>query len=337
MPVFLFGDEFSIVLLITVCAAVFVLTLAMIWGLRWLAPSVSLVDLPNHRSLHQKPIPKVGGVAIICVAGAAALLLAPNEYRPLVLVAGMLMAVSAWDDVRNLSAALRLSTHSIAAVAFVVLYPVGSWLFACLTIVTIVWMVNLYNFMDGADGLAGGMAVLGFGIMGFALFGRDLEGLGTVALLISVAALAFLCFNFPPATIFMGDAGSVPLGFLAAAIGYLGYLSNAWPYWYPALIFSPFILDATFTLLRRALRGERLWSAHREHLYQRLILAGWSHRRLALVAYGIMLTVSAVATLALGLSEVKRIITALSALILLIVLFLLAERYLAKRGERARI
>jgi len=322
--------------LLTICVAVFVLTLVLIWGLRRLAPSVSLIDVPNDRSLHHKPVPKVGGVAIVGVAGIVAALFAPSDYWPLLFIAGMLMAVSAWDDVRNLPAGLRLATHSIAAVALVVLHPATSWLIIGLAVITIVWMINLYNFMDGADGLAGGMTVLGFGMLGFASLGAGMEGLGVLALTIAVATLAFLCFNFPPASVFMGDAGSVPMGFLAAAIGYLGYLGNAWPYWYPALLFSPFIFDATYTLLRRALRGERVWSAHREHLYQRLILAGWTHRRLALVAYGIMLFVNVVALIALRLHGAEQIAAIASTLLLLVVFFTLAERHLARMGERAR-
>ena len=95
----------------------------------------------------------------------------------------------------------------------------------------------------------------------------------------------------------MGDAGSVPLGFLAAALGIEGWRRDLWPLWFPLLVFSPFIADATLTLTRRVLRGERVWRAHREHAYQKLVCLGWSHRRVALHAYGLMLAAGLTALL----------------------------------------
>jgi UDP-N-acetylmuramyl pentapeptide phosphotransferase/UDP-N-acetylglucosamine-1-phosphate transferase len=107
---------------------------------------------------------------------------------------------------------------------------------------------------------------------------------------IASAAGAFLLFNFHPARIFLGDTGSTTFGFLAVAIGLLGWRDGVWSIWFPVLVFSPFIVDATATLLRRGLQGERFWLAHRTHYYQRLILSGWSHRKTALVEYGLMLS-----------------------------------------------
>ena len=103
------------------------------------------------------------------------------------------------------------------------------------------------------------------------------------------ASLGFLFFNFPPSRIFMGDAGSIPLGFLSAAVGLHGFLTGQWSWWFGFLVFSPFWVDATVTLLKRLLRGERIWHAHREHYYQRLILSGWSHRRTIASYYFLML------------------------------------------------
>ena len=97
----------------------------------------------------------------------------------------------------------------------------------------------------------------------------------------------------------MGDAGSIPLGFLAAAIGILGNLVNAWPWWFPLLVFSPFIVDATVTLLKRTVSGKKIWVAHREHYYQRLVLLGWSHKKLAIAEYALMLACAASALYAL--------------------------------------
>jgi UDP-N-acetylmuramyl pentapeptide phosphotransferase/UDP-N-acetylglucosamine-1-phosphate transferase len=110
-----------------------------------------------------------------------------------------------------------------------------------------------------------------------------------------------LIHNFHPARIFLGDVGSVPLGFLAGALGIVGWNSDAWPLWFPVLVFGPFIGDATVTLLRRAFRGQAVWRAHREHYYQRMVRMGFGHRGTAIIGYAAM-TVCAAAAL-LGRSQ----------------------------------
>jgi UDP-N-acetylmuramyl pentapeptide phosphotransferase/UDP-N-acetylglucosamine-1-phosphate transferase len=159
---------------------------------------------------------------------------------------------------------------------------------APVTMVFLVWMTNLYNFMDGMDGFAGGMTVLGFGMMAYLFWIGGQPVLCSIALMQAAAALGFLQHNFPPAKIFMGDVGSIPTGFLAGSLGVLGCREQVFDVWVPLVIFSPFIIDATATVLRRAMRGERIWRAHREHYYQRLVLAGWTHRRTVTVEYGVM-------------------------------------------------
>ncbi|TAN81345.1 MAG: glycosyl transferase family 4, partial [Gallionella sp.] len=157
------------------------------------------------------------------------------------------------------------------------------------------------NFMDGSDGLAGGMAMSGFGCYGV---GAWLGGDGAFALLnfsVAAAALGFLFFNFHPAKIFMGDAGSIPLGFLAAALGVWGWQQGYWPFWFTPLVFSPFVADATVTLFKRARRGEKLSQAHRGHYYQRLVQMGCGHRNTALAEYALMLLAGASALWGIGL------------------------------------
>lgn len=167
--------------------------------------------------------------------------------------------------------------------------PLIGWVGILATVAFVVWMINLYNFMDGMDGLAGGMAIFGFGT--FAVFGW-LEGHQSFSVLSGVTAMAaagFLVFNFPPARIFMGDVGSSTLGFIAAAFSLWGAKENVFPIWCPLLIFSPFILDATLTLLLRTIKGEKVWMAHRSHYYQRLACLNLGHRNVLLLQYGFML------------------------------------------------
>ena len=267
------------------------------------------LDQPNHRSLHLRPTPRIGGVAILlAVATPLAVLRPENLPVTLLALAASLALISLLDDRAHLPVSLRLAAH-VAAATFVVFSWLNAtsdmamgnadglhaWLaspYVALGIIAaICWMTNLFNFMDGADGMAGGMALIGFGgyAVAAAMYGVQGLGIAVVSAAVSGAALGFLYFNFPVARVFMGDAGSVPIGFLAAAIGLEGSLRGLWPWWFGAMAFSPFIVDATITLLKRILRREKIWAAHREHYYQRLIISGWSHRKTVISYYFLML------------------------------------------------
>jgi UDP-N-acetylmuramyl pentapeptide phosphotransferase/UDP-N-acetylglucosamine-1-phosphate transferase len=153
----------------------------------------------------------------------------------------------------------------------------------------LVWMINLYNFMDGMDGFAAGMSVIGFGT--FAILGWQ-AGQTETALgyaMVAAACAGFLLFNFPPARLFMGDVGSTVLGLLAGVAILQSHHNGLLPAWLGILVFSPFIVDATVTLALRMVRREPFWKAHRSHCYQRLALAGWGHRRTVLAEYVLML------------------------------------------------
>lgn len=261
------------------------------------------MDHPNQRSLHAAPIPRVGGLALM--SGAMIGLLWQWESLWIVaLCAALLMLVSLMDDIFGLSVKWRFLVHSVAVAGFLGIALGTHWGFVgmAMLFVAMVWMINLYNFMDGSDGLAGGMALIGFGFYGLAAYLHGNDSLSFVSGSIAASALAFLLFNFHPAKVFMGDAGSIPLGFLAAALGIIGWREGVWTAWFPGMIFSPFILDASVTLLKRLVRGEKVWQAHREHYYQRLVQMGWGHRNTALLEYGLMTGVglSALWMLALG-------------------------------------
>ncbi len=261
--------------------------LALLLLLRTRLVSIAL-DQPNQRSLHSKVTPRTGGLAIMAgVLIAWCLMLQAWIWIALLL---FLVAVSLVDDMRGLSVRWRLLAQLLACAVFVwVGLPNLAWWALVLLVLAMTWMVNLYNFMDGSDGLAGGMALYGFGSYALAAyFAHDMQ-LALMSGAIASAALAFLLFNFHPARIFMGDAGSVPLGFLAGSIGLYGWQHGNWPLWFPVLVFSPFIVDATVTLLKRLLRGEKIWQAHRSHYYQRLVQLGWGHRKTAIAEYVLML------------------------------------------------
>jgi len=207
-----------------------------------------------------------------------------------------LIGVSLLDDLKDVGVTWRLMIHvTSAALAAIAVLRGADWWVLTIAALAIAWMINLYNFMDGADGIAGGMAVIGFGAYGAAaLAGGDFL-LAATSLSIAGAALGFLLFNFPPARVFMGDVGAIPLGCLAAVLDLAGWQRGAWPWWFGVLIFSPFIADASLTLAKRLMRGARVWRAHREHYYQRLIQSGWSHRKTAYAQYTMTLGCAAIA------------------------------------------
>jgi UDP-N-acetylmuramyl pentapeptide phosphotransferase/UDP-N-acetylglucosamine-1-phosphate transferase len=279
-------------------ACVLILRTMLATGLAWRIAT----DVPNHRSLHVKPIPRVGGWAIVPVCLVALLWHASQMW---LIAAGttVLALMSQIDDRRGLPARVRFAVHFAAVAALLAVYPATApwWLLAGIGFLML-WLINLYNFMDGADGLAGGMALFGFGAYAAAaLMGGDPSPALTMSCAAAAgAALGFLFLNFHPAKLFLGDAGSIPLGFLAGALGYWGWRGGAWPLWFPALVFAPFIADASVTLLRRLLRGEKFWQAHREHHYQRMVRSGIGHARTAIYWYLVMLVGVLVALWALG-------------------------------------
>ncbi len=267
----------------------------------------NILDHPNERSLHDRPTPRTGGVAILIAVYLSAIVAAVCCVAPMaalgwIAAAGLLVAgVSLADDWFGLPVRYRLIAHFAAAGLVVVagldLADLGlpgassvlpALLSVPLTLLFIVWMINLYNFMDGMDGFAGGMAVFGFGTFAVLAGGAGHGLFMVLSLIVAVSAGGFLLFNFPPARIFMGDVGSTLLGFLAAALMLWAERDGVFPLWIGVLVFSPFIVDATVTLVRRVLRGERIWQAHKSHYYQRLVELGWGHRRTVLWEYAVM-------------------------------------------------
>lgn len=281
--------------------------IAVIALLRASPVAARVLDRPGERSLHAIPTPRIGGIGLVLGALPLAFALGTPEVRAIALATAAIAVVSLVDDVKALPVAVRLPCHLAAAgVAVAVAWPeggasgAGAVAGAALAFLAIAWMTNLFNFMDGADGLAGGMALVGFAALGFVALRAGDGAIGHACIATGAAAAGFLVFNFPPARVFMGDAGSVPLGFLAGALGWLGFEKELWPAWFPVLVFSPFIVDASVTLARRIAAGEPFLQAHRSHYYQRLVLSGWSHRKLAVAAWALMALCAASAVLAVG-------------------------------------
>jgi UDP-N-acetylmuramyl pentapeptide phosphotransferase/UDP-N-acetylglucosamine-1-phosphate transferase len=241
------------------------------------------LDIPNPRSLHTHAVRRGGGLAI-WAGWLAGVLWLPGP-KPWLGPLAALIAISLLDDLRGVHPAIRLTVQVCAAATWV--WLAGAGINPVLAVLLIVWLSNLYNFMDGSDGLAGAMTLIGFG--SYAAASWLMDGAETALFLaLAAATVPFVLANAPPARVLLGDVGAVPLGFLAAVFGITGWLKQWWPAWFPILVFLPFIADASLTLLYRLLRGERLWEAHREHYYQRLVQIGWGHAK-TLALYGLLM------------------------------------------------
>jgi UDP-N-acetylmuramyl pentapeptide phosphotransferase/UDP-N-acetylglucosamine-1-phosphate transferase len=248
-----------------------------------------LLDHPNERSSHQLPTPVGGGILIVATLVPAWLWLGGGALGPLALAALGLAALSLVDDFRKVPTGIRFLCH-VGAVAWILyLNPaLAGWLPdalpAPLALIGVglgwVWFINLFNFMDGIDGITGVECLgIGLGLAAGTALGWAPPGLAGLGLCLAAAAAGFLVWNWHPAKVFMGDVGSVPLGFV---IGWLLLELAASGAWAPAVILPAYYLaDATLTLLRRLLRGDAPWRAHREHFYQQAVQAGRSHARVS--------------------------------------------------------
>lgn len=304
------NSVFAIAMISLSCA----LSAALTW--RFIHPGsfFHVLDHPNERSLHEHPVPRSGGVAIVTawlVTAFMAIQGAGEAVAPAPwIIAGVLglALVSFAEDRYGVPRRYRLLAHLLAASLLLLagLAPeqvrvgalglaVAPLLALPLTLLFGVWMTNLFNFMDGMDGFAGGMGVVGFATLAAAGWLAPEPGFALVSSVAAAACAGFLPWNFPQASIFMGDAGSTALGFLAAALTLWAAREGILPLWASLLVFSPFIVDASVTLLRRLLGGERIWQAHRSHYYQRLVGLGWSHRKTVLRAYLLMSACAATA------------------------------------------
>ncbi len=282
-----------------------ILTWFGVWILRNHATQLGLIDIPNERSSHTRPTPRAGGAAFVVstiavfLAGAAISHQALALGIQIVLTCAMFIAiVSLADDRWRLPSRVRFAAHLIAAC--VVVFGAASlvdveWQDGMVLLLgplgipaSILWVVgatNIYNFMDGIDGLAGVQAVVTATAAAWIAMVRGDDMVALLLLIVAVSVLGFLAHNWPPAKIFMGDVGSAFLGFTFAGLSLVvgGTSRGTVPFLAWVLLLSPFLFDSSVTLTRRVLRGERWHEAHREHIYQRLVRAGWSHRTVTLV------------------------------------------------------
>lgn len=284
------------ILLLTVCVASLVLTgLVRAYALRR-----ALLDIPNERSSHTVPTPRGGGLAftgvfLLTVALLGVWSLLDGAVAAALVGGGLAVAAVGWvDDHRPVPAAWRALVHAAAAgwaLFWLGGLPVlqagggrivlGEW-GTVLALLGIVWLTNLYNFMDGIDGLAGVEAVTTGGGAALLLWAAGQWGLALASAVVAASALGFLVWNWPPARIFMGDVGSGLLGYTFAVLAVAGEHSGGLPIFVWVILLAVFVGDATYTLFKRIANGERWYTAHRGHAYQRAVQVGMAHRKVTL-------------------------------------------------------
>jgi len=270
----------------TIALTAFFLSLALTGAATWYARGRGLLVFPDERSSHATAIPSGGGIGIVLSWLLVSLLMllgiAPQIWLLGILPGALVLALVGWmDDQRPLSARLRFSVQ-LAVSLFLLGFAwnaglVTSALFLLLTGLWLIWISNLYNFMDGSHGMAGAQGVFSGLVLGWLFHRSGVDGMGLVSVMIGCSCLGFLPWNLVPNRVFMGDVASVPLGFTLAAVSAYGVAINAFPLAVAILVLAVFAVDASLTLFRRVLRGERWYTAHRQHLYQQLIAKGWSH------------------------------------------------------------
>lgn len=270
------------------------------------------IDRPGPRSSHQRVITRGGGLAL--VAGfllALPWLAFPSEWVWPVVMTVLAITVIGWlDDVHTLNVRWRLGGQAFIAIISVLwLGPVSEiqfaaesipvpWLWSLLAIPALIWMVNLFNFMDGADGLASSQAMFSAACFALAFYLNEQPELASIGLCLAAACAGFLIWNRPPARIFLGDAGSLALGWCLGLLALAGTLTGAVSVWLAFSIVAVFVVDATATLIYRLVRGQRWYTPHRDHAYQQLIRRNWPHRNVMLVfsALNLMLVLPLVLT-----------------------------------------
>ena len=287
-------------MMIALTLAVVAAVAALTGVVRSLALRHELIDMPNQRSSHQTPTPRGGGLAIVAgvvLAWVAAALIGtvPMNWVLVLLSSGLAIAVVGFiDDRAHVAARWRLLVHLVAA-SIVTVWTGGlghltlpgnvvelGWAGAILALLGIIWMINLFNFMDGIDGIAGAESTtVAFSAAGLLWLSGHSEEAWLVSI-VGAASLGFLAWNWPPAKIFMGDVGSSFLGFVLGSVAIATHAQGTLDIWVWLVVLGVFVVDATVTLFRRVIRGERFYEAHRSHAYQHAARRFASHRTVSL-------------------------------------------------------
>ena len=283
---------------------------------------LQIVDRPNDRTLHQGAIPRGGGlvIAVVLIVSLLALGYISDRLQMLGAVGLIILCwalLSWWDDRHQLSASVRvliqggLSVLIILAFGYVDVIQVSQTNAvalglsgAAITWVGMMWFTNMYNFMDGMDGLAASQSIIGAVTISFWLWNFGDQSLALTCMLLASACYGFIIWNWYPAKIFLGDVGSITLGAFFSILIIIGSHRYAFPVLSFVLLFGVFVFDASLTVMRRIVRREKFWLPHRSHYYQRLAQQGLAHDRIVIGLIVLMLICSLLATISLQYRDI---------------------------------
>ena len=306
-----------------------------------------IVDIENKRSSHRGSVPRGGGLVIvgILLTGIVVMSFISNRsdvYLGLGILLAAWAVLSWWDDKNNLSARKRLVFQIIIAICTLLAFgyinslQISNVLFinlpyigVVITFVGVLWMVNLYNFMDGIDGLAASQTIIAAITLAFWFWQAGDQHFAFLCLLLSVSSYGFLIWNWQPAKIFLGDVGSITLGaFFATAIIFANTRYQI-PVISFVLLFSVFVFDASATIFIRLFKGEKIWLPHRSHYYQRITNSGVNHRSVVIVQIILMLLSSIIASLTV--LDHDRIGLAVGLIFILFLLSVTTVKYIERK------
>ena len=255
----------------------------------------NLIDIPNDRSSHTIPTPRAGGLSVVItflVAMSFINSLSQDIYFAFIGSGVLISSVGFWDDHNHISAKWRLLTHFLAS--FWVLYWLGGipefqilgfninadWVGIVAIAFLLVWLLNLFNFMDGIDGIAASETIFIASTGAYFSWLNDLESLSFVSLLLAASTMGFLILNWSPAKIFMGDVGSGFLGLMLGIIAYANIIEGS-QVWIWLILFAVFLVDSGVTLMQRIINGDKFYEAHCSHAYQHAARK-WGHKRVTI-------------------------------------------------------
>jgi len=300
-----------------------------------MARRLGAVDEPDQRKIHQRPMPRLGGLAVYLVFTAAVLLTQPLTTPLLGLLAGatIIVLLGVWDDVRGASPRLKLAVQLLAALALIpfgfhvefLTNPLGGiiylgWWGIPLTVFWVVAVTNALNLIDGLDGLAAGTALIASFTLAVVAFTVGNMAVVAVTLILAGAILGFLRYNFHPARVFLGDTGSMFLGFTLAALAIMGLTKGptALSVIIPIVILGIPLTDTAFAVLRRYRNGRPIFYPDKGHLHHRLLGAGLTHRGAVLTMYGVNVVLGASAVLLTILSTEQAVLLLFIVAVLLL-------------------
>lgn len=325
------------------------------WFIRY-AKVKRITDIPSERSSHVTPTPRGGGIGFVtivtCSFSIYLIIWGSSGLGRLFTFLGVISLISllGWfDDRKDLSRRIRLGVQLISAL--VILFVIANLSYMTLpyagsvylgfagTIMGMVWIIgttNIYNFMDGVDGLSSIQAIFAAVGWGLFFFLHGESDLFVLNIFLLAGITAFLALNWPPAKIFMGDVGSLYLGFLFAAMPFLAasmipVIEIGNMIWFAAILLWPFLYDGSFTIIRRLINGENIFEAHRSHLYQRLNIIGWPHNSISILYALFSFLTLILAIIYLDSGDVVRM-----SIIIILLLLSFIYSILVKKAERNR-